>query len=627
MKRGNLLSVFRKVLADLFEKMRSDSVVLLILTMFSSLKAFVTLLFIDYISNMSSEVYNSADVSLRNIIYRIALFLASLFTINMVIRYSAMFKIKFNTKVNEFVNTKLKNKLGLIHYEYYESSTIYEKITRVNERIGSGYQVAVESIVKVLEILFYIIFYVAFLSKINVVFALLVVLSIVFSGGAAAKMSKIRHKKFVDITKLKQKQDYLDRIPKDKNMHQEYQSGRLYDALFHRYQNASAEYQDAYLKIHKYTIFAESRALLLFVATIFFSYLYISFQISNQVVEIGVLVSLILIFDTLYEKSEALSYYISNRVEEMLIINEYYEIMEYQESNSEFEPDIDMTDNDIIFDDVSYVYPQSENKALNGLSVHIKSGEKIAIVGENGSGKSTFVNILLGLLTEFEGQIKIGNRTYTKNNPLPVKMIQSLCQDFTMYQTTIRDNILLGNNKNLSDEYIFRILDLVGIGEFVRSLPGQLETNLGQLDDYGVELSKGQEQKIALSRIILNSDAPIWVFDEPTAYLDPLAEIDVYRSLYRISNNKTMLFISHRLGFAPKADRIIVFEHGRIIETGTHEQLYKKQGVYANMYDAQKDWYKDDNAGGVDIIPNERDSGLRPACLSLTAHPIVTTTS
>lgn len=321
MKRGNLLSVFRKVLADLFEKMRSDSVVLLILTMFSSLKAFVTLLFIDYISNMSSEVYNSADVSLRNIIYRIALFLASLFTINMVIRYSAMFKIKFNTKVNEFVNTKLKNKLGLIHYEYYESSTIYEKITRVNERIGSGYQVAVESIVKVLEILFYIIFYVAFLSKINVVFALLVVLSIVFSGGAAAKMSKIRHKKFVDITKLKQKQDYLDRIPKDKNMHQEYQSGRLYDALFHRYQNASAEYQDAYLKIHKYTIFAESRALLLFVATIFFSYLYISFQISNQVVEIGVLVSLILIFDTLYEKSEALSYYISNRVEEMLIIN------------------------------------------------------------------------------------------------------------------------------------------------------------------------------------------------------------------------------------------------------------------------------------------------------------------
>lgn len=93
-----------------------------------------------------------------------------------------------------------------------------------------------------------------------------------------------------------------------------------------------------------------------------------------------------------------------------------------------------------------------------------------------------------------------------------------LCQDFTMYQTTIRDNILLGNNKNLSDEYIFRILDLVGIGEFVRSLPGQLETNLGQLDDYGVELSKGQEQKIALSRIILNSDAPIWVFDEPTAF-------------------------------------------------------------------------------------------------------------
>ncbi len=193
--------------------------------------------------------------------------------------------------------------------------------------------------------------------------------------------------------------------------------------------------------------------------------------------------------------------------------------------------------------------------------------------------------------------MKIGDRTYTKSEPLPVKMIQSLSQDYTVYQTTIRNNILMGNHKNLSDDQIYDILDMVGIGEFVRSLPSQLETNLGQLEDQGKELSKGQEQKIALARIILNSETPIWIFDEPTAYLDPLTEIDVYRFLYQISSQKTMLFISHRLGFAPKADRIIVFNHGRIVEAGTHEELCEKQGIYAKMYVAQKAWYENDKCG------------------------------
>lgn len=592
-KRRNVLFIFIKVLADLCAKMRLDCVTMFVLTMISSLKTFITLLFIDYITNISAEVYDGANVSLRTITFRVAFYLLCLLIINIIIHYGAIFKIKFNTKVDEFVNTKLKNKLCLINYEYYESSNIYEKITRVNERISSGCQVAIESVVKVLEILFYITFYIIFLTKINILFALLVVISIAFSGIMATKMSKVKHKMFVDITNLKQKQEYLNRIPKDKNMHQEYQSNRLYDALFQRYTNAYLEYQDAYLKIHKYTIFAESKALLLFVVTMFLSYLYISFQISNQVVEIGIMASLILIFDTLYEKSEYLSYYISNRVEEILVINEYYEIMEYQESNSNFE--ICATNTDIIFENVSYIYPQSEYKALYRLSVQIKSGEKIAIVGENGSGKSTFANILLGLLTEFDGKVRIGNRTYTKSVPLPVKMIQSLSQDYTMYQTTIRNNILMGNHKNLSDEQIFEILDMVGIGKFVHSLPDQLETNLGQLEDQSMELSKGQEQKIALARFILNAaEAPIWIFDEPTAYLDPLAEIDVYRFLHQISKNKTMLFISHRLGFAPKADRIIVFNHGRIVEVGTHEELCEKQGIYAKMYVAQKAWYEND---------------------------------
>lgn len=224
----------------------------------------------------------------------------------------------------------------------------------------------------------------------------------------------------------------------------------------------------------------------------------------------------------------------------------------------------------------------------------IHNGEKIAIVGENGSGKTTFTNILLGLLTHFKGSITIGNQVFSKENPIPIKMIQSLSQDFTMYQTSIKDNVLFGEDTAIPSNKLEDAFNLVGISDFITTLPDGDETFLGQLEDSGIQLSKGQEQKLAVARMIASSKAPIWIFDEPTAYLDPLAEIDMYKFLYELANEKTMLFISHRLGFAPMADRIIVFSHGKIAEIGTHEELMRTKGTYANMYEAQKSWYKVD---------------------------------
>jgi ABC-type bacteriocin/lantibiotic exporters, contain an N-terminal double-glycine peptidase domain len=565
-------------------------IAMLIFMMISSLNGFITLRFIDYITKASSEVYDGENIRSDTIVLYTTFFLLGLLLTNIITQYSTTFKIKLDTQVDEYVNAKFKKKLSLIHFEYFESTNIYEKITRVNDKFLAGYNAAIESIVKILEIFFFMTVYIIYLSKINIIFALLVVISIVFSGIMATKMSKTKQKMFIDITKLNQKRDYLNQIPRDKIMHQEYQSGRLFNVLFQKYKEAYLDSQSGYLKIHKYTIFAESKALLLFIVTIIIAYLYISFQIKNNIVAVGSIISLMIIFDNLYAKSEALSYFVSNRVEDMLIINEYYEIMEYLESNSDFENY--SSNNSINFKNVSYTYPQSNHKALDGLSIHIKSGEKIAIVGENGSGKTTFANVLLGLLIQFEGEVQIGDKTYTKDNPPPLRRIQSLNQDFTMYQMKIRDNILLGNNEDISNDKLMSILDMVGIGQFIRSLPDQVETHLGQLMDQGIEISKGQEQKIAAARIIVNSDTPIWIFDEPTAYLDPLAEIDMYYFLHQLTNSKTMLFISHRLGFAPMADRIIVFNHGKIAEMGTHEELIKKQGIYTQMYEAQKSWYE-----------------------------------
>jgi ATP-binding cassette subfamily B protein len=555
----------------------------------SSLNGFILLKFIDYITLTATQVSSGEIFDISSIIIKTMPFILSLLATNLVAQYYSIYKIRFNTQIDEYLNSKIKKKLGIIHYDYYESSMVYEKLNRVNEKVVGGYNTAIDSIVKIVEILFYMSFYIIYLMKINIVFSVLVILSIFFSGIIATKMSKSKHKMFVDITKLNQKRDYLDQLPKDKIAHQEYQSGRLFESIFQKYREAYTDAQKGYLKIHRYTIFAEAKALLLFVITILFSYLYLSFQITNGITTVGVVVSLMIIFDNLYGRSEALSYYISNRIEDLLIVNEYYEIMNYNEV--QISSQYSLNNSGIKFVNVSYCYPQSDIKALDQLNIEIKNGEKIAIVGENGSGKTTFSNILLGLLTEFDGNVIIGNQEYSKQNPPPIQMVQSLSQDFTMYQTSIRNNILFGEKGELTYEKLSDILDTVGIGEFVNTLPNKSETFLGQLEDEGIELSKGQEQKIAAARIIANSKTPVWILDEPTAYLDPLAEIDMYKYLYKLSNEKTVLFISHRLGFAPMADRIIVFDRGKVVEIGTHEELIRCNGIYAKMYEAQKSWY------------------------------------
>lgn len=587
-----IVKIYLKTLAEvfLFNKTRFIGTILFLIV--SSLNGLLLLKFIDYITMTVTDLYNGVYIDFLSVISTAILILLLLLLTTIIGQYYPIFKIKSNLYIDEDINEKLKRKLGAIDYEYFESENIYEKINRVNEKVINGYNVAIESIFRIIEIILYVIVYMLYLSKVNVVFSFLVIASIVFSGIMSTKMSKTKHKMFANTTELNEKRDYLDQLPKDKVSHQEYQSGRLFKEIFSKYKQAYDDARDGYLKIHKYTIFAEARSLLFFIITIFSAYLYLSFRVSNGLESVDVIISLIIIFDNLYGKSESLSYYISNRIQDILVVEEYFEIMSYHETTSN--PQLMSHTGDIKFENVTYTYPQSEFKALDNLNISIKSGEKIAIVGENGSGKTTFTNILLGLLTNFEGTVNIGNQKFSVDKPIPLKTAQALSQDFTMYQISLRENIMLGGQEKYSDQSLKEILNTLGIGDFIETLPNGMETSLGQLEDNGRELSKGQEQKIAAARIIANSNTSIWVFDEPTAYLDPLAEIDMYKFLYKLSDKKTMLFISHRLGFAPMADRIIVFSHGKAVEVGTHEELINLNGIYAQMYEAQKSWYESD---------------------------------
>ena len=246
----------------------------------------------------------------------------------------------------------------------------------------------------------------------------------------------------------------------------------------------------------------------------------------------------------------------------------------------------------VSFCKVSFAYPGNREPALHQIDLDIKEGETIAIVGENGAGKSTFAKLLLGLYCPTEGRVEIDGvdtREIAPGNS--AGKLSAVFQNFQKYKMSLGENVFLSDSGHPIDEKrITHSLNRAGLdegdGEFAQGLDTMLSREFG-----GTDLSGGQWQRIAISRAFMG-DKPILLLDEPTSQLDPLAEADLYHEFAHMVENKTALFITHRLGSTMITDRIFVIRDGRIAETGTHEELMETGGIYATMFQAQKQWYR-----------------------------------
>ena len=244
----------------------------------------------------------------------------------------------------------------------------------------------------------------------------------------------------------------------------------------------------------------------------------------------------------------------------------------------------------VLFDDVFFSYPKTDKTALNGVSFEILPGERVAIVGENGAGKSTIVKLLCGLYKPDGGGIYI-NGVSVSQFPLSElrKIFSVVFQDFCGYELTLRENVAFGDISKIDDDGA--ILEALRDGlwnESFEYLP--LDANIGRLADDGVDLSGGQWQKIAVSRSMLSGGAFI-ILDEPTAALDPLAESRMYETFQSVLKKRGCVMISHRLASAKLADKIIVLDGGKVIQSGSHGELMEQKGLYSEMFAAQSAWY------------------------------------
>ncbi len=245
------------------------------------------------------------------------------------------------------------------------------------------------------------------------------------------------------------------------------------------------------------------------------------------------------------------------------------------------------------FRNVSFRYPGTSRMVLNGLNVTLRVGERVALVGENGEGKTTLVKLMTRLYDPVEGQVLLDGvdlREYSLEDLY--REIGVIFQDFMRYEMTARENIAVGQISEISNTALLQMAAHKSLASgVIDRLPHEYEQMLGRRFETGVDLSGGEWQKVALARAYLR-DAQVLILDEPTAALDARSEFEVFQRFAELTTGKTALFISHRFSTVRMAQRILVLENGRIAEDGSHDELFTLGGRYAEMFEMQAASYR-----------------------------------
>lgn len=269
----------------------------------------------------------------------------------------------------------------------------------------------------------------------------------------------------------------------------------------------------------------------------------------------------------------------------------YFEILDTKDEMTYGDKVLDLSGGfEIEFKNVSFKYPGAENYALQNVNLKIKNGEHLAVVGRNGSGKTTFIKLMCRLYDVTDGEILINGvniKDYTKDSI--IKLYSVVFQDFKIFSTTLKENVCASGD--FDEGRFYTCLENADIKERTERMPNKENTYLYKdLDENGVEISGGEAQKLALARA-LYKDAPIVVLDEPTAALDPIAENEIYSRFNTFVQGKTAIYISHRLSSCAFCDKIAVFNNAKLAETGTHKDLLSAGGKYAELWNAQAKYY------------------------------------
>ncbi|MCM1308279.1 MAG: ABC transporter ATP-binding protein/permease [Butyrivibrio sp.] len=327
------------------------------------------------------------------------------------------------------------------------------------------------------------------------------------------------------------------------------------------------------------------------VAKDFGYYIYLGILAIAGKISIGVFSQMLTTGATFHSQMQTVTESLSDISKRSLYAYEFIKFMEYPAAIEKGERHVENKPHTIEFRSVSFTYPNTDVRVLDGISLTITPGEHLSVVGLNGAGKTTFIKLMCRLYDPTGGEILLDGvniKEYDYNEYMSI--FSPVFQDFKLFAFSVAENIVLDDECGRDE--LDRLTARVGLSDKLGSLANGADTLLFKaFDENGVEPSGGEQQKIAIARA-LHKKAPVVILDEPTAALDPVAEYEIYRQFESLVGGKTAIYISHRLSSCRFCDRIAVFSEGKIKEYGTHDELVgNPNGIYAEMFAAQAQYY------------------------------------
>lgn len=530
-----------------------------------------------------------------------------LFWILLVAGYNAVFELfnkwrlevyipKVKLTLHEAIQNELYKKARELDQSCYDDPEFYNDfIWAIREsdnrtvQIMENFSIFINRVVSSAVIL-------GVLAAMDWVVAVVLLVSVSLGFVVKNKLNKIRYDKNLEMNPINRKLSYIGRVFYLQDYAKELRQGGIAEYLMKDYQ-VTTESKIACIQKHMGKIFGFSLISSMLTNVLpsagVTSYLIVRY-IVDPTLSLGSFSASITASFKLYWTINDIGNYLNKFNEHSLYIEKVKRFVEYEPKISGKETEVP-TFESLTIKNVDFVYPFTKGykKTLVGLNLEIKKGEKVAFVGYNGAGKTTLIKLLMRLYDTTSGEILYNGLNITEFSPDKYREhIGAVFQDYKVFAATIAENVMGGEYIDADEETVMAALRAASFDEKLKQLPNGIHSQLTtEFSKEGVGLSGGEAQKIAIARVFARPFELI-IMDEPSSALDPISEYELNRSILKNAEDKTLIFISHRLSTTRMADKIYMFDGGEIVECGSHDELMHMDGKYAHMYRVQAKKYK-----------------------------------
>lgn len=506
-----------------------------------------------------------------------------------------------NASLNKQLYQKLFKKARNVELECFENSDFYDKYTLAMKNADTNLYNTVDQLFGVLFGFVASICAFVFMFKVDKLSVTFILLPIIGNFYFRILNSRIDYKRNKEMAPHNRRIDYINRIMYLKDYAKEIRLTKIFNLLKRQYTDAITGVADVTKKFVLKSAFLHW-FYVMFTFTFIFEGLLIYGAYRTLVSNTMNLPQLAVLTSMMVSTTWILIGFtdsVTNSIKNGLFVDYLRTFLEYEEKIPEDYDGADPGDKieSLEFRNVSFAY--KDTPVLSGLNMKFQGGKTYALVGHNGAGKSTIIKLLLRFYDPTEGEIFLNGRNIKEYNLQKYRaLFATAFQDNRMFSMSVADNVTLGENLTAEDqkEIVTEALQLSGVYDKIMSLPQGMNTTLTrEFDDEGAVLSGGEFQKIVVARAFARR-CPIKVFDEPSSALDPIAEYKLFDNILKACKENTLLFISHRLSSVQNADHVFLLEQGQVREEGSHRELMKLGGLYADMYQKQAENYLADKS-------------------------------